>query len=120
VAGLTFSDDDGVEVVLDEDEASTLLAVTSGLDEATVSACPDCRSKVLAVVAFVDMLDAAPPHPRTSDLLDLANEAPTLHLYVIDGSGDTADTCEHRDWLDPGHEEWSEAVVPSGSVSRHP
>jgi hypothetical protein len=117
---LTFSDEDGVEVVLDDDEASTLLAVTRNLDDATVSACPDCRSKVLAVVAFVDVLEAAPLHPRTSDLLDLANEAPTLHLYVVDGTEDAPDACEHRGWLDPGHEEWSEAVVPSGSVSRHP
>ena len=36
----------------------------------------------------------------------LADEAPTLHLYVRD----LATTCRHRAWLDPGAEEWAEAV----------
>jgi hypothetical protein len=115
VAGLTFSDEDGAETILDEDEAATLLAITGGLEGATVSACPHCRSRVLAVVAFADLLELSPPHPRTSDLLDLAGESPTLHVYVID-----EEECEHERWLDPGFEEWSEAVIPGGTVSRHP
>ena len=39
-------------------------------------------------------------------LLELADDAPTLHLYVRD-----LDTnCRHRAWRDPGHDEWSDAM----------
>jgi hypothetical protein len=103
---LAFVDDDGEEIVLDEEEASTLLELTLGLEAATVSACPTCRSRVLACVALVDMLDDAPPHPRARELMDLADEAPTLHLYVQD----LAALCTHRMWRDPGFTEWSEAL----------
>ncbi len=81
-------DEDGNEVVLDERESECLFLLTGGLEAATVSACPDCRCRVLAGVALVDLLDAAPPHPRGIELLDLADEAPTLHLYVVDGASD--------------------------------
>lgn len=113
---LTFVDDEGERVELDRDDATTLLEITGGLEAATVSACPDCRSRVLAVVALVDLLDAAPPHARTNDLETLADEAPTLHLYVVD----EASSCEHRAWRDPGHEEWLEAVSPAGPAPRRP
>jgi hypothetical protein len=113
---LTFVDEDGEQVELDADEARTLLEVTGGLDAATVSACPDCRSRVLAVVALVDLLEAAPPHGRANEIGALAEEAPTLHLYVVDGRS----RCDHRAWLDPGHEEWMEAVSPAGPAPRHP
>ena len=108
---LAFLDDEGEEVVLDEDEATALLSLTANLDAATVSACPDCASRVLAVVAFVDLLDAAPPHPRTEELVELADDAPTLHLYVVD---DTDTACRHAGWLDPGRAEWTEAVEEPG------
>lgn len=104
--GLDFLDDEGERVSLDVDEAASLLTLTDGLDAATVSACPDCRSRIVAVVALVDLLDQAPPHPRVPDLLDLADQAPTLHLYVVD----SASTCEHRRWRDPGFAEWFDAV----------
>ena len=81
---LAVLDDDGEEVVLDAVEADALFALTDGLEAATVSACPDCRSRVLACVALVDLLDAAPPHPLASELIELADDAPTLHLYVQD------------------------------------
>ncbi len=116
MAQLTFVDDDGQRVVLSGPEADELFAGTGGLEEATVSACPACRSRVLAVVALVDLLDAAPTHPRGRELFDLADEAPTLHLYVIDGEGD----CDHRGWRDPGFEEWIGAVTPAGPISRRP
>jgi hypothetical protein len=104
--GLAIMDDDGNEVVLDVHEAACLYAATRRLDAATVSACPGCRSCVLATVAFVDVLDASPPHARGSELVYLADEAPTLHLYVVD-----LDTeCEHLHWLDPLSDEWSEVV----------
>jgi|SRR5689334_19776942 hypothetical protein len=106
VGGLAFVDDEGARVEMDADEAASLLALTDGLDAATVSACPDCASRVLAVVALVDLLDDAPPHPRVSDLVDLADEAPTLHLYVVDLAG----TCDHRRWRDPGYGEWADAL----------
>jgi len=116
MAELTFVDDDGERVDLDQDDASSLLEITGRLEAATVSACPDCASRVLAVVALVDLLDAAPPHRRANDLLALADDAPTLHLYVVDGRAQ----CDHRSWLDPGHEEWLDAVSPAGPAPRRP
>jgi hypothetical protein len=116
MAELTFVDDDGERVALDPDDAAGLLEITGGLEAATVSACPDCRSRVVAVVALIDLLDAAPPHPRANDLLALAEDAPTLHLYVVDGRG----TCDHRAWRDPGHEEWLDAVSPADPAPRRP
>ena len=103
---LALFDDEGAEVVLDSDEAAALLALTSNLDAATVSACPECRSRIVAVVALVDLLSDAPPFSRSSELVELADEAPTLHLYVRD----LAESCSHARWRDPGYEEWSEAI----------
>jgi hypothetical protein len=103
---LAFVDDDGEEIVLDEEEAVTLLSVTRELEPATVSACPSCRSRVVACVALVDVLQDAAPHPRARELIELADDAPTLHLYVQD-----LDTrCTHQTWRDPGFTEWSEAM----------
>jgi hypothetical protein len=68
------------------------------------------------VVAVADLLEAAPPHDRAADLAALAEDAPTLHLYVVDGTA----RCDHRDWLDPGHDEWLEAVAPPDPARRHP
>jgi hypothetical protein len=103
---LVFLDDDGTEVVLDEEETRSLLALCDGLDPATVSACPTCDSRVLACVAFVDLLSDAPPHSRGRELIELADDAPTLHLYVED----VATECAHPRWHDPGRIEWSEAL----------
>lgn len=104
--GLTFLDGDVTEVSLDAEEASAFLNLVGGLERVTVSACPTCRSRVLAAVALVDLLDAAPPHPRAAELVELADEAPTLHVYLVDqGTG-----CHHDRWLDPGFAEWADAV----------
>jgi len=103
---LALIDDDGEEIILDAEEADTLLRLTRGLDAATVSACPTCRSRVLACVALVDLLEDAPPHPRARELIELAEDAPTLHLYVQD----LATQCAHRAWRDPGFTEWEEAL----------
>lgn len=99
---LRISDDDGREVTLDARASADLLAMTAGLDAATVSACPDCESRVLAVVALVDLLRSGPPHPQAFDLIELAEDAPTLHVFVVDDRG----ACTHRRWRDPGFEEW--------------
>jgi hypothetical protein len=107
---LRFLDDDGESVDLDAAEAAALLAVTRDLDEATVSACAQCRSKVVAAVALVDLLDAAQPHPRSGDLVDLADEAPTLHLYVVD----LESRCRHEHWRDPLFAEWLEVIEGDG------
>ena len=101
-----ITDEDGNEVILDPHEARCLFAITAGLEAATVSACPDCSCRVIAAVALTDLLDAAPPHPRSGELLELADEAPTLHLYVID----VATECEHPSWHDPLYDEWWDAV----------
>jgi hypothetical protein len=110
VGALRFLDEDGQEVELDAGEADALLAVTAGLDEATVSACAECRSRVLATVALVDVLDQAQAHPRSGDLIELADEAPTLHLYVID----LATRCRHARWRDPGYAEWLDVIEGDG------
>lgn len=103
---LRIVDEEQNEVAVDASDAAALLAATAGLEAATVSACPDCRSRVIAAVAVVDVVDAAPPFPRARELLELADEAPTLHLYVVDEVSD----CRHRLWLDPLYAEWLEIV----------
>jgi hypothetical protein len=109
-AALRFLDEDRRQVDLDAYEADTLFAVAADLDEATVSACGRCRSRVLAAVALVDLLDESRPHPRSGDLIDLADEAPTLHLYVID----LATGCRHDRWRDPLFAEWLEVIEGDG------
>jgi hypothetical protein len=105
-AVLAVLDDDGGEVRLDRDDAAALLAVTDGLEAATVSACPTCRSRILAAVALVDLLGAGAPFAGAGALVDLADDAPTLHLYVLD----LTSSCRHAHWRDPGFEEWLEAT----------
>ena len=106
VGALRFLDEEGNNVELDTSEADALLTLTAGLDDATVSACSECRSRVLATVALVDLLDEAQPHPRSGDLIELADDAPTLHLYVID----LATECRHSRWRDPGFAEWLDII----------
>lgn len=103
---LRIVDDEGNGIDLTGDEARSLLALTGDLDAATVSACPECRSRVLAAVALVDLLSASPPHLRGPELVDVADEAPTLHLYVED----LATSCRHPRWRDPGFAEWNEVL----------
>jgi hypothetical protein len=107
MAALAVLDDDGEEVVLDADEADTLLALTGGLDRATVSACPSCRSRTIAAVALADLLADSPPFARSGELVELADDAPTLHLYVRD----LVTECQHAGWRDPGFEEWAEVMA---------
>jgi hypothetical protein len=103
---LRILDEEQNEVGLDQAETAALLAITDGLEAATVSACPDCHSRVLAAVALVDLVSAAAPHDRAADIVELADEAPTLHLYVVD----EATECRHRSWLDPLYAEWLDVV----------
>ncbi len=103
--GLIVFDDDGNEVVIPAGQVDELLLSLKDLSSVTVSACPACRSRVVACLALIETAFVS-SHPSTCDLVDLAEEAPTLHLYVFDA--DT--TCRHRGWHDPGFEEWSEAV----------
>jgi hypothetical protein len=102
---LSIVDEDGEEVGFDADESATLLALAHNFDAATVSACPECRSRVLAAVAVVDLLQGA-LHPRGRELVELAEDAPTLHLYVQDLTA----ACGHHRWRDPGFAEWSEVL----------
>lgn len=104
---LAVLDEDGNEVVLDAAEAASLFTLTGDLDDATVSACPTCRSRVLACLALVDLLDASAAHPRAEELIELADDAPTSHCYVQDLRGQ----CRHRGWIDPGRAEWVEVVT---------
>jgi hypothetical protein len=104
---LELFDDDGTRMLLDTDEAATLFGLTANLEAATVSACPTCRSRILAVVALTDLLADAPPFVRGAELGELAEEAPTLHLYVRD----LTSACRHPRWRDPGFEEWADAIA---------
>jgi hypothetical protein len=104
---LVILDDEGEEVLLDAEEAANLFTLTGDLDAATVSACPQCRSRILAVVALADLLDDAPLFIRAGELVELADDAPTLHVYVRD----LGVQCVHRAWLDPGFEEWSDVMT---------
>ena len=107
VPDLVVLDADGEEVVFDAADARDLLAFTDGLEGATVSACPRCRSRILAVVALGDLLADAPPFPRSGELVELADDAPTLHVYVRD----VGQRCTHRGWRDPGAEEWADVMT---------
>jgi hypothetical protein len=104
---LVIFDADGEELEFDSVESRSLFDLTGVLDGATVSACPQCRSRILAVVALADLLAEAPPFPRFGELVELADEAPTLHVYVRDVGA----RCAHREWRDPGAEEWSDVVT---------
>jgi hypothetical protein len=104
--GIRFLDDDGVALIVDATEAAALLTVLGDLDAATVSACPDCGARVLAAVALVDLIDAGAPHPRAGELRDLADDAPTLHVFLVE---DTTQ-CRHRRWRDPLADEWHDVV----------
>jgi hypothetical protein len=115
-AALAFIDEDGVEVRLDAVEATTLLGLTEDLDGATVSGCPDCRSRVLACLALVDLIDAAAPHPRGAELVDLADDAPSSHCYLQD----LATPCRHPRWLDPGRAEWEDLLARLTGPPRGP
>ena len=106
-AALAIMDDDGEEILFDAEDAATLLALTGGLDDATISGCPGCRSRVLACLALVDLLDLAPPHRRREELIEFADDAPTSHCYVLD----LASPCRHERWLDPGRLEWIDVVT---------
>jgi hypothetical protein len=112
-AAVAILDEDGEAVVLDVDDAALLFALTGDLDDATISACPDCRSRVLACLALVDLLDLSAPHPRGDELVELADDAPSSHCYVHD----LASACRHRRWHDPGRFEWIDVV---GRTERPP
>lgn len=112
---LRFLDEDGFEVDLDSRETEALIDATGCLEAATVSACPRCRSRVLATVALVDLLAESPPHPRRADLVDLADDAPTLHLFVVDSPA----RCSHASWRDPLFAEWAEVVGFPGLHALH-
>lgn len=103
---MRFVDAAGRALTLAPDEAAGLWELLDGLEAATVSACTVCRSRLVAVVALVDLLDAAPPHPRARELGDLADDAATLHLAVLDETH-----CTHPTWRDPGYAQWSEMVT---------
>ena len=107
-------DEDGNEVVLDERESRLPVPAdrrARSRDHFRVSRLPLSGARS---VALVDLLDAAPPHPsQHRSSIDLADEAPTLHLYVVDDASD----CEHPHWRDPLFDEWLDAGVAPGPTS---
>ncbi len=109
-----ISDGEGNEVRVDAREAGALLTVFGHFESATVSACPECEAKVVAAVALVDVVDAAPAHPASPALIELADEAPTLHMYIVDLDA----KCLHARWRDPGYQEWCDALGIKARVRR--
>jgi hypothetical protein len=109
-----FLDDDGVAVDLDQSDGPALFAALGDLDAATVSSCPECGARVLAAVALVDLIDAGAPHPRAADLRDLAEDAPTLHIFLVDETL----PCRHRYWRDPLADEWYDVTGDRGPPIR--
>ncbi len=105
-AALRIGDDTGEFVLVEGAEAETLWSLTSGFEAATISACGECRCRVLASVALVDLIDAAPALPEAVALRELADDAPTLHVYVDDPTSQ----CAHRTWRDPLAEEWADVI----------
>jgi hypothetical protein len=108
---LVILDEGGDRVLLADADAASLFAATGDLEAATVSGCPACRSRILACLALVDILDEAPPFANTNELVELADDAPSSHLYVYDPDA----RCRNARWLDPGRAEWAEVlrrVVP--------
>jgi hypothetical protein len=104
--GLRLCDDAGREVTLDVADAAALWRISGEMDAATVSACLSCRCRVISALALVDLLDQSPAHVASVALCELADDAPTAHLYVVD----LGDVCVHRTWLDPLAEEWADVV----------
>ena len=104
---LVVLDDDGEAVGLDADELASLLAVSDGLDRATVSACPQCRSRIVAAVALADLFArraivrreprAARARRRRADTAPL--RARPRHARAVIGRG-----------ANPGFDEWSDAM----------
>ncbi len=107
MGAVVVSDGMGAEVVLGAEDATTLFALVDDFDAATISSCPDCRSRVLAALAVADVIDAAAAHPYSTALLELADDAATSHVYLIDADA----SCRHARWRDPGAEEWRDAVI---------
>ena len=111
---LVVADEDGERIVLDEFEATLLLELTGALEGATVSGCFGCRSRVVAVIALLELLDDALAHERARELIELAEDAPTLHLYIADVASD----CTHGTWRDPLYDEWADAFAELPPVGK--
>ncbi len=104
---LRIGDDTGEFVIVEGAEAEAVWSLTTGFEAATISACNECRCRVLASVALVDLIDATPALPEAVALRELADDAPTLHVYVDDPTTE----CVHRTWRDPLAEEWADVIA---------
>ncbi len=112
---LAFLDEEGCEVALDAWEAHSLFMAMNGLESVTVSACPTCRSRTVSIRAFLEVVDLLVTHPRSRELRDLAEDAPTMHLFVEDRETE----CEHALWFDPGFDTWLEVAGYERDRVRH-
>ena len=91
-AGLAIMDEDGNEVELDaRREPSACSLLTGGLEAATVSACPELPLAGCSRRWRSSTCSTPRRRTRGGELVELADEAPTLHLYVVDLASD----CEH-------------------------
>ena len=104
---LVIFDADGEDLAFDAAQASSLFTLTGNLDAATVSACPASEPGRGGRGPRRSHRRRLPPFARSDELLALADDSPTLHLYVRD----LQTPCVHRTWLDPGAEEWADLVA---------
>ena len=103
---LCIIDNDGRRLEINHDDALSLFQLAEGLEAATTSSCTECRSRVIASGALSELLSSFVEHPRVSEIIGFADDASTLHIYVID----VESPCIHRTWRDPGREEFFMAV----------
>ena len=112
--GLCIIDNDGRRLEINHDDALSLFQLAEGLEAATTSSCTECRSRVIASGALSDLLSSFVEHPRVLEIIAFADDASTLHIYVID----VESPCTHRTWRDPGREEFFMAVKAQSPIRK--
>jgi hypothetical protein len=113
-AALCIIDNDGRRLEINHDDALGVFQLAEGLEAATTSSCTECRSRVIASGALSDLLSSFVEHPRVSEIIAFADDASTLHIYVID----VESPCAHRTWRDPGREEFFMAVKAQSPIRK--
>lgn len=113
-SALCIIDNDGRRLEINHEDALSLFALSEDLEAATTSSCTECRSRVIASGAVSELLSSFVEHPRVAEIIAFADDASTLHVYVID----VESPCAHRTWRDPGREEFFMAVKAQSPIRK--